>query len=122
MKPTYMCKHRYKYFGMSAYISFGVRIYEYNFVCSACGKQLKISALDLESEILEEDFKIKKLMAMGESLDDFNDDAEISVCVYDNIIKTHTGKHVDSIRRKYLKNGIDLNEISRNRQRKQRSF
>lgn len=111
------CKHKYKLFNVSEYHPFTINTFaEYEFVCKHCGKTKNIKSLHLQDELMQERAHQAKRKAMG--LVHYIDNPEISrnlsVKVGTSaVIKEFSGDFVSAVKKKYIRKGIDLNEINK---------
>lgn len=112
LKKLFCMKHDYKFYNIYRkfrFMGYGSK-YIYQFICIKCGKVKNIDGDDLEYDLEH----IKRDMALKEFLGKA-DDYEVKILqirnCYTGYLNTYKGKYVDYVLRKYLKKGIDLEEI-----------
>jgi len=114
-----MCRHEYKLYNVSEYYPLAMTIFahsKYDFVCKHCGKEKSIKSLDLQDELMKEKARQAKIKAMDPNYQQCTPEKLTIKIKPSSMAKEFSGGFVKAVKEKYLKKGIDLNEINeRNR-------
>ena len=104
-----ICEHSYKFYNIGTlYDSLGCGYYEYQFVCTKCGKEVNVTQREIADRYEELNKDYRKRLAMGGQPINSN---EFSIPRYQNCDRCYWSPSATLLLEHYASRGIDLKQI-----------